>query len=150
MPRRKAGEVLDLQVNFEGVSFGAKTARLGVKVDRSQLTISEADKKICERRLTGTILSKAPDEQPDQGHFPGMDTDNELHSSFDVKSFTVHGDYIGFGLTFALKGLDRQSLTYFAKRTGKVFIDVVDNIPEPEKAPKADEPADEEPEEDPE
>lgn len=139
MPRRKPGEVLDLSAKFGSVNFNAKTATVRVTVQRNDLKLSAADKSLCERRLTGTINAKPPDVAADQGVFDGMDGDCETSGTFDVKKLNVASETIGFGLTFNLKGVDRNVLSMFANRAGRLMIDDVGDIPEEEKKKLPDE-----------
>jgi hypothetical protein len=128
----KAESILDLPVSFGGVSFGDKTARVGVTVERQHLKIGQADKSLCDKRLTGTIRSK-PSDDDGQGRFDGMDDELKVNGTFDVKGFRVASNEISFGLTFAIKDLDRATLSEFPKRSGRLLIRDVEEIPEEEK-----------------
>lgn len=133
MAKKKEESLLDLLVAFKGVSFGAKTARIGLSVDRNQLKLAAADKHLCDCRLTGTIIARPPGDNADQPRLPGMEEDIELTGVFDVKGFNVHADTIGFGLTIPLSGLDRDKFSNCAARNGRLMIVGVTEIPEAEK-----------------
>ncbi len=126
-----ASEVLDLPVSFKGVSFGDKTARVGVALDRTsvKLKLSDFDKNLCDKRLTGTIKSK-PSETDGQGRLEGFDGLLEVNGTFDVKGFKVSSNSIDFGLTFSLKDLDRATFSEFAKVGGRLIVTGVEDIPE--------------------
>lgn len=129
-PKKAASSVIDVPVSFGGVSIGDKTARLGVSVDRNDLTLAQADKNLCGRRLTGTVVAKPPGDNADQGALPGLEDDTTLQGVFDVKRFGVDESAISFGLTFAVKGLDVASLAHFAKRNGRFQVFEVEAIPD--------------------
>jgi hypothetical protein len=133
----KKGKELDLQCAFGDVSIGDHTARVGVTVERSELTVSQADKSLCEKRLIGRITSKPADEHPDQQRFEGMESEDTLNGIFDVKQFSVTKKAVKFGMTFALKSIDIATLSRFAQRNGKLAIDSIDAIPEPKKETKS-------------
>ncbi len=133
MAKRKTSEppaMLELPVEFGGISIGEKTARVGVSIDRANLTVTQADKNLCERRLTGRILARPADELPDQGRLPGMEHDTVINGVFDVKGISLSGRKISLGLTFALKGLDVSVLAHFAKRAGLLRVEAIEALPE--------------------
>src|SRR5438270_13704897 len=102
---KKKPALLDLAVSFGNVSIGDKTCRIGAQIPRAELSLTQADKNLCDRRLTGTILAKPEGWSADQGALPGMAADVELAGTFDVKGINVSGEHIGIGLTFSRKGL---------------------------------------------
>lgn len=131
-------KLLDLAVDFGQVSIGESAARVGVKINRSEgLTISQADRTFVARRLTGKIKAKpipaGQREDAEQGTFSGME-DAELSGTFDVKSLSVSDQEFGLGLTFNLKDTDIATLAHFAKRSGRLVVTAVADIPEAEKA----------------
>lgn len=128
--RKETSAVLDIPVAFGNVSIGDKTARIGITVDRSSLSVSQADKNLCEKRLSGRIVSKPAGDAPDQASFPGMEFTTALEGVFDVKGFSVSKDSLGFGLTFAIASVDVSSLAHFAKRAGNLVVADVSAIPE--------------------
>lgn len=133
MDKKKQVEVdavLDLAVSYGNVNIGDKTARIGITVARSVLKVTVADKQLCEKRLAGCMVAKRGN--PDQPTFNGMEDDLELTVMFDVKGFNVSADHISFGLTFALKSVDVQTLAQFAKREGQLIITSIEAIPEDE------------------
>ena len=54
----------------------------------------------------------------------------EMDGCFDVKRIDCSTDEISFGLTFVLKGLDRETLAMFAGRSGKLTIKDSEPIPD--------------------
>jgi hypothetical protein len=139
--KARKGKHLTLPVSFGGVSVRDKTARIGVDISRQQMTLTNADKNLCGRRLVGSILARPEGAAAEQdGMFDG-DGDTVLEGIFDVKAFGVHSKHYSAGLTFALEELsaeDRQALTYFAKREGLLLIDNLQQLPEKPKPEKND------------
>ena len=140
MAKKKTEEsLLDLPASFGSVSFGKKTARVGLTVEREHINLSTADKTLCYRRLTVTIFANGEGDQPGQQRLAGMDDNLELVGVADVKSFGVHSTTISFGLTFNSKEIKRTTaktgiqFNDFAAREGRLMIAQVDEIPEDEK-----------------
>lgn len=124
--------LMELPVQWSNVNIGDETCRLGAKVDRTSLTVAAADRNLCGKRLIATIVAAAGNSNPEQSSLPGVDADTELVGVFDVKSFAVSRKRIAFGLTFALASVDVKELAGFAKRSGKLIIDRVEDIPKDE------------------
>lgn len=135
----KEANLLDLPVSFGSVSFGKKTASVGVSVDREHLKIPVADRTFCDRRLTVTIFANGKNDQQDQKLLAGMEDDIELIGVADVKGFGVHSTNIGFGLTFNINELNKTlakngvRFSDFAAREGRLMIAEVGEIPEADK-----------------
>lgn len=124
--------LLELPVSFGNLNVGDETARLGVSVSRGALTVSQADKHLCGKRLTGEILARTNGAQADQGALPGLVDDITVEGVFDVGGFTASPKKIGFGLTFLLSASDVTQLARFARREGRVTITGIENIPDDE------------------
>jgi hypothetical protein len=133
--------VLDLPVTYGNVSIGDKTARVGIVIDRSQITVTRADKSMVGKRLIGRILANPPEERnPDQGRLDGMDAEIvTLAGAFDVKALGVTAKTISCGLTFALASIEVDQLAHFAKRIGRLVVDAVEALDEDEGGDHADE-----------
>ena len=132
MAKRKTNvpaNVLEFPVAFGGVSIGDKMCRIGIKVDRSHLSVDQADDHLCDKRLTGSIISRPQGDLPDQGTLPGMAFESVLRGVFDVKGFHVAADDISFGMTFAIASIDIEKLAHFAKRAGRVVVEEEEAIP---------------------
>lgn len=122
---------LDVNVEFGGVSIGETTARLGVKLQRGQMELDQADAVFSGKRLQGLVTLQSRDDEG-QTRLPGME-DNvppTLETVFDVKQFTVKPKWISAGLTFALESIDVSQLALFAKRTGILRAEVVGDLEE--------------------
>ena len=139
MAKKKNDDLLDLPVSFGSVSSGKKTCRVGITVQRDFLKLPMADKTLCDRRLTVTIVANATGDQPGQGRLDGMDDNLELCGVADVKGFAVHATTIGFGLTFNKQEL-RAAFTKtgvqfadFAAREGRLMVAEIGDIPEEDK-----------------
>lgn len=137
-PPRQPQSLLDLVAQFGSVSFGKKTARIGVTVERDDLSLAKADDNLCDRRLSLTIHANGNGDQPGQGRLEGMEDDLDITSVADVKGFNVHSTTISFGLTFNVNELKKLAASSgvqfndFAARAGRVMIAEVDEIPEDE------------------
>lgn len=140
-------DTLNLPVSFAGVSIGEGTARVGVKAPRDVLGLDKADEILCGHRLIGRIVQSKSNEAANQTAF--LDgVKHEIPGSFDVKGFRVTTDDICFGLTFSLKDVQVQELPYFAKKSGRLIIDLVTAIPEESKGSKASDDGDDDEDED--
>lgn len=129
---------LSCAVEFGGVSIGDGTARLGLKIDRSNLNIDAADEALCGRRLKGRVVVLKDGEQANQTTF--LDgVRHEVSSIFDVKRFGVAPRNITCGLTFSLADIDVEALSHFAKQKGRFIVDEVSAIPADDENEEADE-----------
>lgn len=124
--------VLDIPVQFGGVSIGEATARLGVKIDRSVCSINAADDIFCGHRLNGRVVLGGSDDQPGQTRF--LDTDDYVDGVFDVKRFGANSKEISTGLTFSLRDVDVAELAKFSKGSGRLIVNNVGELPEDSKA----------------
>lgn len=114
---------LTFPVAFGSVSF-AKSARVGVSVLRDDLPLSQAERQLCGRRVTGRIVTVPKGESPDQKHLKGMEPEKfELKGVFDVKRIGITPLELSFGLTFNLEGLDRETISNFAGRCGRLIVE---------------------------
>jgi hypothetical protein len=136
MAKPKVEAVLEVPVTYGDVSIGAETCRIGITVDRTKLTISSADRNLCGKLLTGTILARAGGAQAEQGSLPDMDADVSLAATFNVKGFGVKRKAITAGLTFAIASIDVEKLSQFAGRQGVFTVDEIADIPAKAKAKK--------------
>lgn len=130
MAKSKGVAELDLPVQFSNVNIGDEIASLSVTVPRTALTISQADSKVCGKRLTGHILARAGGAQADQDSLPGADNDVEIPGSFDVKSITFTRKSVKFKIAFSIGSISIDDLAHFAKREGRCVIMVITALPE--------------------
>lgn len=122
---------LELNVNFGNLNVGVDTCRIGVSVDRKQITPAKADSQLCGKRLIGSIVTNAGNANAEQ---PAMfEAGETVAAAFDVKSFNTKRKSISFGLTFALGSVDINKATHFASRSGKLIVNEMTEIPEEEK-----------------
>lgn len=120
-------------VEFGGVGIGDATARLGLKFDIKVMSVKVANELLCGTRLTIKAVLGRPGDEAGQAMIPWTeDAAHEIEASVDVKRFSVSPKNITAGLTFQVKGLDVESLSHFAKRSGKLHILDVQEIPEDE------------------
>jgi hypothetical protein len=146
--RKQAAEqqllpALSVPVEFGGVSIGDGTARLGLKIDRTNLNIDAADEALCGRRLKGRVVILKDGENVNQTTF--LDgVRHEVSSIFDVKRFGVAPRNITCGLTFSLADIDVEALSHFAKQKGRFIVDEVSAIPDEDEDEEVEEEEDEE------
>lgn len=127
---RQAAQV-NVPVAFGGVSFGDKTARIGVDVSREGFELRDADEYFCDRRLTGEIvLGGAGDDAGQLSLIP--DGAHRIPGVFDVKGFRASAKKISIGLTFGVGEIDRGELARFAKAEGRLLIFQSQDIPDGE------------------
>lgn len=117
--------VKTIPVNFGTVSLGAGTARLGIKVSRSDLSLDTADELFSGRRLNGTIILRS-DEDPKQTKF--IDSDYSLKGAFDVKGFRTTIESFSCGLTFGIREIDLNDVGHFSNGKGRIDIESVDEL----------------------
>lgn len=122
--------VLDVPCYFGNVSVGDATARVGVQIDRKELTLAQADKNLCGRRLTCRIVARLGGGQSDQDSLPGAEDDPVMDGVCDVKSISAKPKSIGAGLTFSLEEVDPATLCRFAQRNGRLTVTEIADIPE--------------------
>lgn len=122
--RSSNASVLDIPVEFGGVSIGDKTARLGVHIARDQMTLKQAADMLVGRRLTGKIVARPHDESTEQQRLDGFECE-EIESTFDVKKLGINNEHYDTGLTFSRKDVDMGDLSTFAKKAGRLVIEDV-------------------------
>ena len=122
-------QVLDIPVEFGGVSIGEATARLGIRANRSVLNINSADEVLCGHRLTGRVVLGGEDDEAGQGRLVD-DMDHMVSAVFDCKRIGVNPTQISAGLTFNLADVDIKELARFSKGAGRLVVEAVSELPE--------------------
>lgn len=119
--------VLNIECQFQGVSIGDETARLGLKISRDHITLEECDMFFDGHRLAGSIQLSPRDDHP---KLAGMDDSGPLsvETVFDCKRFSCSAKDISCGFTFALDSVDVRELSQFAKRGGWLAVRAVGQI----------------------
>lgn len=123
--------VIDIPVTFCGVSIGDETARIGLKLDRSLMTLESADRLLCNRRIIGRLVLGHCDDAAGQTVLD--DVDHVVDGAFDTKGFSVKTKTFATGATFQRNELDTAEFSLFAKQSGRFIVDEVTDIPKPEK-----------------
>lgn len=126
---KKAVVVLDVAVEFSGISIGQSTVRIGAKFNREHLDIDRADEAFCERRLVGAIQKGGSDDAGGQSTFI-PDVHERIEGAFDVKGFSVKEKTISAGFTFSLKDVDIERLSHFANKIGRIIVNEINLIPQ--------------------
>lgn len=131
MAKKAAKNSLDFGVDFGQLSIGKTTANLGCKISRhgSNLSLTEAEKTFCERRLSCEIILKRPNEDDDQQKLID-DMDHQIDSICDVKRMGVKLDTYSIGLAMNINEVDVATLACFANRPGRLIVKEVTDIPD--------------------
>lgn len=140
MSKSKQPVVLNLPVEFSGVTIGEGVARIGFRVRKENLKVTAAEDSLCGRRLLGAAMVAPPGDAANQTYIPETDAADGKHSIegvFDVKRFSSSPKWISAGLTFSLEEIDLKELGYFSKRSGFLVVNEVGEIPAKEKPAKA-------------
>lgn len=133
MAKKKPGKAseppaLEFPVGFGDVSIGEKTARLGIVVSRGNLTVTQADRNLCGKRLSVKVMARSSGSA-DQPSLPGLEDDIEMDAVADVKRYGVSPKTISTGLMFMIESIDISALAKMAKREGVVTILDAEEIP---------------------
>jgi hypothetical protein len=128
--KKKNGMVLDIPVEFGGVSIGDGVARLGVKIDRNAITITEAVRVFVGHRLTGRVQLGGNGDSAGQ---ETMDFDHAVEGVFDVKRIGVGVKQYGTGLAFSIEDIDVREIAKLSKGSGRLQIEQVAALPEKQK-----------------
>lgn len=118
-----------IPVSFGGVSIGQGTARIGIRVDRSNLGLSEAEKYLCGRRLVGRVRVESGNGDPSQQDLV-PDLHHEIAGAFDLKQMGVSPERYSAGLTFSTAEINLAELGFFAKANGRLYIETAAEIPD--------------------
>ena len=115
--------------HFTSVGLQVEHRRIGVRIDRGRLSIETADELFSGHRLKGTVEVILDGESDDQvplinGVLP------VVHTSFEVKSFTVKSESYSCGLVFAKDDIDPGTLDGFLNSSGKITVKSAEAIPE--------------------
>ena len=121
---KKSVGLLDAAVDFSTVSIGDETASIGVRISRDTLDVDEALHLLCGKRLDVRLV--AGDESAGQEQL----FENALTGSADVKRIGIDPKRFSARLTFAVQSVDVPHLGGLAKRTGRIRILGVAEIPE--------------------
>lgn len=118
MAKRKRSKEAGIDVEFGGVSIGESTVRLGMKIARDQLSITQADRQFVSRRLTLELdLTHGSDGQKEL-----FDTSLTIGGVFDTKRLAISDSHYHCGLSGAINDLDIATIAKFAKRAGVLRI----------------------------
>lgn len=147
-PKKK--NLVSIPVKFTGVGIGVDTVRIGIKVSRERMDLTNADHYFCNRRLQVALILGHETDDPKQTTFE--DVDHKVVGSADVKGFRVTTEVFSAGLTFGKNDMDVEELSGFASAGGRLVINDVGAIPDPvpseETANTGDDDEDEEEDED--
>jgi len=112
---------------FGGVSIGDATARVALRIDRSKITVNQADETFVGHRL-GVTLQLG--RQHDEGQGELFESELEFAGVADCKRIGANSTAISTSLQFSLGDIDVRELAKFAKGQGALVIASVEAIPE--------------------
>lgn len=131
MAKKKATkEVLNVAAHFANVSIGDQVASIGVKIERSSLTVEKADEVLCGRRLAASVLVLPTGEDVSQKTAFDKGDRHEIEGTFDVKSFRVSPKNITATLAFALNEIEPSELGHVAQKSGRLIVNGLESLPE--------------------
>lgn len=119
--------VLDVPVEFGGLSIGDVTARIGVRIDREHMNIVAADECFTGKRLS-VVVSLGSSDPEQKELFQGRTFD--VTGSVDVKRLGVTADQFSAGLTFNLESIDVATIAKFSKGKGRLKVFEVAALPD--------------------
>jgi hypothetical protein len=121
--------MVDLPVEFGGVSIGEQTARLGCRFSKSLFNdLNRAADMFVGRRLDCRVGLGGEQDSPGQTMlFDDMEV--FVEATADCKRLGLSTDTISIGLTFNLKDVDIETLARFSKGSGRLAVDQVAQIP---------------------
>lgn len=129
---KKKDPMLVLPCTWGNASIGLTVNRIAVKIVRSALSLSKADKEICGKRLRMNIVAAAGNANPEQEAIPGAEAESNAEVVVDIKSGGWSKRYINFGLTFDKDGMPGEKLEEFAGRAGRIEVMEIGAIPDGE------------------
>ena len=117
-----------LPVEFGGVSIGDETGRVALRINRDRMDLETADKMLCGRRLDCRIIVQPVSDDTNQTYsLDGVKF--EVAGAADVTRVSFTPKHITAGLTFSLAEVSKGELCEFAKRSGRLEIHSVGEIP---------------------
>lgn len=127
----KRSSIVDIPVDFGGISLGKDTARIGISFPMSVLSLEKAFETLCGHRLQCAItLDKSNDQENGQKRIVD-DLDEQIDCLVDVKKIGVSPDTISAGLTLAIVDLDLPRFAKFRKSKGRLVVSSIQPL-EPE------------------
>lgn len=108
-------------------ALGEGTSSLSVRIDRSRLTLDEADTMLVGRRIVGKV-SVRPEGDAEGQTYCVDGLCEELACAFDCKGVRVTPKYFSARLSFANRDTAGHDLSRFCKRAGTVTIDSAESL----------------------
>lgn len=134
--KKEAYGKLEVPCKFGKVGLGDEVASITCTFPRESLTLSTADKSLCNKRLVGRLLVVAG-ESNGQAHIEDTDIKHEVAGSFDVHGVSFTRKTISAGISFNIADIDGDDLKKLAYRTGRIVVDTILALPDKaEKKPK--------------
>ena len=119
--------VLDVPVEFGGLSIGDVTARIGVRIDREHMNIVAADECFTGKRLSVVVSLGSSDPEQKELFKNRL---FEVTGSVDVKRLGVTAAQFSAGLTFNLESIDVATIAKFSKGKGRLNVFEVAALPD--------------------
>jgi len=120
--------LLDVGVDFGGVSVGADTASIGVGIPRESIALEDADDILCGHRLVGDLVKGCRDDQTAQAKLLN-DMELLIHGAFDVKRIGVSPERITARLSFSRKDVAVNDIADLSNTAGRLRIAEVGELP---------------------
>jgi len=118
----------DLPVEFGNVSIGQAAASIGVAIDPASVTVARAHELFNGKRATVKIVQAPKGETPGQKRLDGVEA-LEVIGVVDIRGYRMSPKVISARLTFTIEGLDLGALAHFSKRSGRLQVMQVQEIP---------------------
>jgi hypothetical protein len=131
MAKETDSNVLELPVRFGGVTFDS-SASVQLVFDKADLSPAKCEKLFCARRLDVKAKAARDGEDSGQQHFEGMDAVSEVEGSADAHSYSSTSEAWKTRLYFNLNDVDIELFFALRKKSGRLLIRGVGEIPEEE------------------
>jgi hypothetical protein len=129
----------ELSVEFGTISITDTKARIACKLYRLDLDELHQcpkcrgvrlDHLLLHKRLTATLEGQPRGIGHNGRPLPGINDLLHIDWVWDSKGYSSQEEHISFSLSAQLEGLEVETLALFAKRTGKIAITSVEEMPE--------------------
>ena len=115
-------EILEVNVQFGGISFGDQTARLGISFDRGDFKVCSAEKFMVGARLRIVAIPGVRDATAFR-QLELMDAGKRVQADVDCKQYTGGSHAFKSGLTFNVSSVDQTALLALRKKQGRISLE---------------------------
>ena len=121
--------LFEVAVTFGDVSFGEGTGRVGLKIDRSSLNFTNAEKYFVGKRVRLELVARSGNADAEQPSFAEADNDVKIAGTFDLKSIGLGPKKWSSGATFVPSGGDAEAFLFLPKRRGVLRVLECETLP---------------------